>query len=225
MRDANGVVHSAISFTFRTRTRCSSRYRPNSIRSAVASVSDNVPDGWRAVAPALAERPGASVLVVGGSGDVALYAVAVAIALESEQVTYVDTDPRRLAVAERLGAEVREHAPDGARLGSFGITVDHSGHASGLQSAIRSTEPEGRCTSTSIYFTDVALPMLEMYTRGISLRTGRVNARAIIPAVLDLIAQGRLNPEVVTAEVVPWNDADQALATLDAKTVVTREDG
>ena len=64
----------------------------------VASVSDNVPDGWRAVAPELEHRPGAPVLVVGGAGDVALYGVAVAVALESEQVDYVDTDEQRLAI-------------------------------------------------------------------------------------------------------------------------------
>src|SRR5438874_1131425 len=67
--------------------------------AAVASVSDNVPDGWRAVAPQLQERPGAPVLIVGGGGDVALYAAAVAVAAGSAQVDYVDTDERRLRVA------------------------------------------------------------------------------------------------------------------------------
>jgi threonine dehydrogenase-like Zn-dependent dehydrogenase len=87
------------------------------VPASVASVSDNVPDGWRAVAPHLARRPDASVLVVGGAGDVALYAVAVAVALGSPHVDYVDTDVRRLAVAERLGANAIERAVDGHRLG------------------------------------------------------------------------------------------------------------
>jgi threonine dehydrogenase-like Zn-dependent dehydrogenase len=47
--------------------------------TAVASASDNLPDAWRAVAPFLAESPGADVLVVGGWGrSIALYAVAIA---------------------------------------------------------------------------------------------------------------------------------------------------
>jgi alcohol dehydrogenase len=191
---------------------------------AIASVSDNVPDGWRAVAPALRDRPGSPVLVIGGAGDVALYAVAVAIALGSEHVTYVDTGQRRLAVADTLGAEVIDREPDGTALGRYPITVDHSGEPSGLHSAIRSTEPEGTCTSTAIYFaSDITVPLLEMYTRGITFRTGRVNARAVIPHVLELIAADRLRPEVVTSAVVEWDEADTALAHLEAKTVVRRE--
>jgi threonine dehydrogenase-like Zn-dependent dehydrogenase len=191
--------------------------------ASVASVSDNVPDGWRAVAPALHQQPGSPVLVVGGAGDVALYAVATAVALGSERVDYVDSDPRRLSVASGLGANAIERTPDGAALGRYPITVDHSGDPAGLHSAIRSTEPEGTCTSTAIYFAGVDLPMLEMYTRGITFRTGRVNARTVIPHVLDLVASGRLRPQLVTSAVVEWDQADVALAELSAKTVVTRQ--
>ncbi len=190
--------------------------------ASVASVSDNVPDGWRAVAPELERRPDAPVLVVGGAGDVALYAVAVAVALGSSQVDYVDTDARRLSVAERLGAHVIDRPLDGSRVGRYPITVDHSSDAAGLQSALRSTEPEGTCTSTAIYFAETALPLLEMYTRGVTFRTGRVNARAAIPHVLDLIQAGRLAPELVTNAIVQWDDAPDALAQLDAKTVIVR---
>ena len=197
---------------------------PTSLEPAtVASVSDNVPDGWRAVAPPLDAVPRARVLVVGGAGDVALYAAAVAVALEGERVDYVDTDHRRLQVAETIGANAIERPVDGSRLGSYPVTVDHSGETVGLHSAIRSTEPEGTCTSTAIYFTsDTPLPLLDMYTRGITFRTSRVNARAVIPDVLALISTGRLRPELVTSAVVRWDDADSALADLSAKTVVVR---
>jgi threonine dehydrogenase-like Zn-dependent dehydrogenase len=182
-----------------------------------------VPDGWRAVAPPLARRPGAPVLVVGGAGDVALYAVAVAVALGSEQVDYVDVDARRLAVAERLGARAVEQPVDGSRLGRYAITVDHSGDVAGLHSALRSTEPEGTCTSTAIHFSaETTLPLLDMYTRGVEFHTGRVNARASIPHVLDLVESGRLRPELVTSATVQWDDAPAALANLEAKTVIVR---
>ena len=188
-----------------------------------ASVSDNVPDGWRAVAPPLQSAPGAPVLVVGGGGDVALYAAAVAVASGSERVDYVDTDARRLAVAESVGANAIERSPDGTRFGRYPITVDHSGEVAGLHSAIRSTEPEGVCTSSGIYIdATTPVPLLEMYTRGITFRTGRVNARAVIPHVVELIESGRLRPELVTAATVAWDDADAALADLAAKTVVVR---
>jgi alcohol dehydrogenase len=171
----------------------------------------------------LQAEPRAPVLVVGGVGDVALYAVAVAAALGSERVDYVDTDHRRLRVAETLGANAIERDLDGSALGRYRITVDHSGATFGLHSAIRSTEPEGTCTSTAIYFApDTPMPLLDMYTRGITFRTSRVNARAVIPDVLALVSTGRLRPELVTSEVVAWDDADMALASLSAKRVVVR---
>ena len=61
-----------------------------------------------------------------------------------------------------------------------------------------------------------------MYTRGITFRTGRVNARAVIPQVVDLVLDGRLRPELVTAATVAWDEADTALADLAAKTVIVR---
>jgi len=61
-----------------------------------------------------------------------------------------------------------------------------------------------------------------MYTRGVVFRTERVNARAAIPYVLDLINAGRLRPELVTSEIVQWDDAPPALAHLQAKTVIVR---
>ena len=191
---------------------------------AAAGVSDNIPDGWRAVAPGLEREPGAPVLVIGGagSGSVGLYAAAVAVALGSTQVDYVDTDPARLRVAELVGAHAHE-ATTKRRYGSYPITVNHAPEPAGLLAALRSTAPGGTCTSTTIYFgADVALPMLEMYTTGVTLTTARVSARAAIPTVLDLIAGGRLHPELVTANVVAWPDAAEALAHHTHKTVGVR---
>src|SRR5437773_147589 len=74
--------------------------------AAAASVSDNIVDAWRTVAPYLADDPGASVLVVGGAGpgSIGLYAAGIAAALGSPRVVYVDDDERRLAIARELGA-------------------------------------------------------------------------------------------------------------------------
>ncbi|HEX8053631.1 MAG TPA: alcohol dehydrogenase catalytic domain-containing protein, partial [Thermoleophilaceae bacterium] len=64
--------------------------------AAVASVADNVPDGFRTVAAPLAATPGAEVLVVGGfARSVGLYATAAAVALGASRVVYADTDEGR----------------------------------------------------------------------------------------------------------------------------------
>ena len=194
--------------------------------ATAASASDNIPDGWRAVAPFLADRPGAPVLVLGGAGggSVGLYAAAVAVALGSERVDYVDDDPARLDVAERVGAHAVEEPVD-KRRGRYPITVNHAADPVGLAAALRATEAGGNCTSTTIYFgSDITIPMLEMYTTGVTLTTSRVSARAAIPSVLELIASGRLHPELVTSQVVDWADAADALAHHTHKTVVVRPD-
>jgi alcohol dehydrogenase len=192
--------------------------------AAVASVADNVPDGYRAVAAPLAQAPGADVLVVGGwARSVGLYAAACAKALGAGRVVYADTDPGRLEQAAALGAEplaVGDEWP--AKLGRFAITVDASGRHGGLHAALRSTAAEGICTSVAIYFEPATpVPLLEMYTRGCTLHTGRCHARALIPDVLALIADGRLDPAMVTSAVVGFDDAESALAELPTKLVLT----
>jgi threonine dehydrogenase-like Zn-dependent dehydrogenase len=93
----------------------------------------------------------------------------------------------------------------------------------GLATTIRSTEPFGWCTSLSIYFQpSVPLPMLEMYTRGITLHTSRADARRLLPAVTELVATGRLDPLAVPTTVVPWADAAEAWLEPAIKLVVSR---
>lgn len=178
---------------------------------AVASASDNISDAWRAVGPTLDECPGAPVLVVGGAGpgSIGLYAAGLAVALGAESVLYVDEDEARRRTAESLGASTLAEIPK--RLGPFPITVDASGNPDGLRLALRSTAPDGTCTSTAIYFREEpSLPLLEMYTKCIVFRTGRAHVRAAMPKVLALAADG-FRPERVTTRVVPWPDAPDAL--------------
>jgi threonine dehydrogenase-like Zn-dependent dehydrogenase len=198
--------------------------------AAAASVPDNVPDGFRTVAGPLAAAPGAEVLVVGGfARSVGLYSAACAVALGSARVVYADSDEGRLERAAELGAEPHP-VPAGdeggsawpKRLGRFPITVDASGDHGGLHTAIRSTAANGICTSVAVYFEpETPLPMLEMYTRGCTLHTGRVHARALIPDVLALISAGRLEPQRVTSAVVGFDDALEALADPPTKLVLT----
>lgn len=189
---------------------------------AVASLSDNVADGWRTVGPQLAARPGAPVLIVGGGAHaVSLYAAQAAVALGAERVDFLDTDPERLALAERLGAKpVEGPAPRSA--GSYPITVNAAVDHAGLHCAIRSTEPGGVCTNVGIYFQEqTPVPLGEMYMRGIDLHTSRVSSRAVLPEVLELVASGRLDPAAVTSTVAGFDDAPQALADPPTKLVLT----
>ena len=145
-----------------------------------------------------------------------------AIALGAETVTYVDPDARRRRTAEALGATALAEVP--IRLGPFPITVDASSDPDGLRLALRSTAPDGTCASAAVYFEEQPwLPLLEMYTKGITFHTGRAHAREAIPHVLELAASGALISQSVTSHVVTWADAAEALVERDwTKLVISR---
>jgi threonine dehydrogenase-like Zn-dependent dehydrogenase len=192
---------------------------------AIASISDNIPDGWRGVGPYRAELAALDaadrrVLVVGRL-SIGLYAAAFGVACGA-QVDYVDTDPQRLAMAEKVGAQVHDrHKPDKS-WDPYPVTVNTSMSPSVLSATIRATWPDGVCTDTGIYFTGgVEMPLLPMYTRGVRFVTGRVNARSVIPEVIELLsATNDLSP--VVDRVVPWDDAPSAWPAMTGKTVFTR---
>ncbi|MDO8307098.1 MAG: alcohol dehydrogenase catalytic domain-containing protein [Actinomycetota bacterium] len=192
--------------------------------AALATLPDNVVDGYRTVGRHLAERPGSDVLVVGGAAaSIGLYAVACAVALGAGSVRYIDSDDERLAVAARLGAQAIRH--DGDWPPSFdraGIVIENTGTAQGLECAVRSTDAYGYLTSVAIHFTPAALPLLQMYTRGITFHTSRADSRAYLPEVLALLEAGRLDPLAVPTHVVDWDDAEQAWLEPGIKLVLSR---
>ncbi|MBA2678680.1 MAG: alcohol dehydrogenase catalytic domain-containing protein [Ktedonobacteraceae bacterium] len=195
---------------------------------AIASASDNIPDAWRAIGPGLEEFPGAPVLILGGAGtgSIGLYGVALARALGAERVDYVDRDAGRLALAQKLGANVIEATdPLPPRFGSYPITMDACGDPAALMSVLRSTAPDGICTSTAIYFNrETALPLRDMYYSGVTFKTGRVHSRTTIPTILDLVRDARLQPELVTTELASWDEAAEALVNFRTKLVISRAD-
>jgi alcohol dehydrogenase len=181
--------------------------------AAVASASDNISDAWRAVGPALGREPEAPVLVVGGggAGSIGLYAVAIALALGSEAVTYADSGRLRLDLAESLGAQILD-VPWPERVGPMPITMDANGTEEGIKLALRSTARDGECTSTAIYFGEQPqLPLLDMYMKVVTFKTGRVHVRPVMPEVLGLAEGGAFHPELITTRVVDWPDAVDAL--------------
>lgn len=199
------------------------RLQPGDGAAVLASLSDNMPDAWRTVSGPLARHPAAEVLVVGGAAaSIGLYAVLFASALGAGGIRYLDEDAERCRVAETLGAAVVQGPPP-RRLPRAVVTVDASGTEAGLHCALRSTEPGGVCTTVAIHFGgSVPLPLLEMYTTGVTLEVGRVMARAAMEPILALVRSGRVAPERVTSRVVAMDDAIDALLEVPTKLVVLR---
>ena len=182
-----------------------------------ASVSDNVADGYRCVAPHCGPT---DTLLILGSASVGLYAAATAKALGVD-CTYVDTDPARLGVAQALGVKAVDEAAAGQAFGEFAVTACCASSSEALLSALASTAPGGTCQSAGIHFQPFALPLFEMYRRGVRFVTGRANARDDIPAVLDLISTGALDVASINAQVVPVGDVLTTLSgPLPHKTII-----
>lgn len=201
---------------------------------SLASASDNIPDGWRTVAPYLKEKPGAPVLIVGGSAaSIGLYAAGIAVALGSSKVDYLDYEPARLAIAKSLGANpieiskknrgkwYRGNAPKIS--GAYPITVDASMNQDGLRFAIRSLAPGGVCTTVGYYFQKgTSIPLMQMYVNDSTLHTGISHARASLPDVLALIESKKFQPEKITTLLANWDDAAEAYLERTTKVVIHR---
>ena len=144
------------------------------------------------------------------------------MALGASRVDFFDRADPVARHAERLGARVIADPAD-IRPGAYPITVDASMDVDLLGQALHATAPGGECTASTMYLAPTTpLPLMAMFERCITFRTGQPHARALVHPVLDLIAAGRFQPRLVTGDVVDWNDAPTAFSATTGKTVITR---
>jgi threonine dehydrogenase-like Zn-dependent dehydrogenase len=188
------------------------------------SVGDNLTDAWRAVAPYLLEWPGSDLLIL-GSGSIGLFAADIARACGAGLVRYVDKDPARRELAARLGAEPlapEEFSRDAHR---YELTLNATSDTSGstLRKCLLATAPGGRCESTVFHFADVEVPLIVMHLNCLTLRSSLANVRPHMPAVLEMLSRRRIDPELVTTDVLPFDTAAEALPRAGFKPVFTRE--
>src|SRR5438477_775763 len=189
---------------------------------SLASVSDNVLDGYRAVAPHLASLPGADVLIVcHGGRSIPLYAVQAAVALGAGSVDYASDSAESLALAERLGARPLQTNFDKPKR-RYPIVVDAGMTPAGLQYAIRATEPEGSLQSVSFDPGDVPMPLGRLYTLGVRFFTGRTHAAALPPEPMPLIEQRLLRPGNVSPAGIESDASAAAYGEPAIKLVVRR---
>jgi alcohol dehydrogenase len=187
----------------------------------VASVGDTLSDAYRHLAPhldRLRRHPdGPRIIVVGAvdtrnafSPSVPLYVDQIARALEPEaQVVIADARPWVRRQAEQSGVEV--HPVKRLRGLSAPLVIDCSTDPRGMAIALRATSPDGLCSCAGSLHTQVKIPASLMFGRNITLAVGRSHIRTVMPAVLDLVATGRVRPERVTTTVAPFADGAEVL--------------
>ena len=189
--------------------------------AAVASLSDNIPDAWRTVGPHLEAEPGATVLICGGAGSIPVYAAALALAAGAERVDYAGGREGSAGSSAGSAPNLLDPGfPD--RLGPYPIVVDASASHEGLACALRSTEPEGICTSIGIYFEpETPSPSWRCTRRG-SVSTPDASTPVVMEPILDLVRSGAFEPQQVTRETAAWDDAAEAVASHGGKLVISR---
>lgn len=187
--------------------------------AAAASVADNVCDGYRHIGPhtSLLQHPDSEVLILAGIGrrpvfspSVPLYAGLVAKALGARWVHFVDSRDDVRRHAERLGLEAHR-SDDLRRIPALPLVVDATADPAGIRAAIEHTAPDGVCTSVGALHRTARLPVGLMFGRNATFHIGRSHARALIPAVLDLMTAGRLRPELVTTQLAGIDQAPRAI--------------
>jgi alcohol dehydrogenase len=186
---------------------------------AAASAADNLCDAYRHIAPHLpaltSDGRGEEVLILAAmsqrfrfSASMPLYTALIARAFGAREVLVADARPYVRAHVERLGFEAL--APRAVRRRPrTALVVDIT--AGDLPLALAATAPDGICTSSGSFHRGARIPTLAMYTRNATLYFGRAHARAIMPEVLELIAQRRLDPQLVTTQVAALDEAPRAL--------------
>ncbi len=196
---------------------------PGSDPVALASLSDNIAEAWKMVGCFVEQSPGLPVMVVGGvAASIGLYSAALAVAMGSSEVLYLDQDPQRLRLAESLGARVEQIAEfPRAHARRFPLVADATGTPDGYRFCLRSTSPGGICTSSSIFFqNDFPLPFLDLYLSGVRIQIERVTSRETIPKLLPWIASGAFRPDRIVTQVVDFDEAREAWALPSTKLVV-----
>jgi threonine dehydrogenase-like Zn-dependent dehydrogenase len=195
---------------------------PNVSAVQAVSVGDNLTDAWRAVVPHLRQRPGADVLIL-SCGSAGLYAADIARASGAGVVRYFDRDPTRLELASRLGVETGALEEFSPFEHEYPITINCGDSRTTLRNAVLATAPGGHCENMAFHFRDVEMPLLAMHLRCIHFRSSLANVRPHMPAVLELLSSGRITPELIATEVLPFDTAAEAIPTAGFKPVFVRE--
>lgn len=176
-------------------------------------------------------------LAVHGCGGVGLSAILIARAAGANVVA-VDIDDEALALARTLGASavvnagtaddvaaaVREHSHGGTHL-----SLDALGHRDTCVNAIRGLRPQGRHVQAGLLGgTDPDLPMDAIIGRELEILGTHGMAAHRFPLLLDMIADGRLDPARLITQRIALDQVPEALMRMDAAsgpgmTVMTTE--
>jgi S-(hydroxymethyl)glutathione dehydrogenase / alcohol dehydrogenase len=166
-------------------------------------------------AEAAAIQKGDTVVVV-GCGPVGLLSILAARLFEPSKIVAVDSIEYRLAKAKEFGAVTVNPEPDQVLQMVREFTegrgadavLEAVGHPSALDLAIHVVRPGG-VVSIAGYHTQTtySFPIQKAYTKNLTLKIGRCNARKYMEKLLPLVLQHRVPLTSIITHVLPLSDA------------------
>jgi D-arabinose 1-dehydrogenase-like Zn-dependent alcohol dehydrogenase len=191
--------------------------------AAAAGLGCRVATAHRAVVAQGRVRPGQWV-AVHGCGGVGLSAVMVAVAAGA-RVVAVDVAQAALELATQFGAEVTVDAAQGdavaavraATGGGAHLSLDALGSHDTCAASVKCLRTRGRHVQVGLLPPDLGHPAVPM-ARVIALELELVGSHGMAahdyPAVLGLVAAGRLRPDLLVTRRIGLDDAGDALMAM-----------
>jgi D-arabinose 1-dehydrogenase-like Zn-dependent alcohol dehydrogenase len=183
--------------------------------ASAASLGCRFATAWRAVLQVGRVQAGEWV-AVHGCGGVGLSAVMIAVAAGG-RVVAVDVEPAALELARSLGAEVAVAAGTDVREvtgGGAHLSLDAIGHPAAVAASVTGLRKRGRHVQVGLMPEPAAVPLSLVISRELEVLGSHGLAAHAYPAMLDLVAAGRLDPARLITRRIGLDEVPDALAAM-----------
>jgi threonine dehydrogenase-like Zn-dependent dehydrogenase len=146
--------------------------------------------------------------------------------LAGARVIAIDSVAQRLAVAESFGAIALNLAEQDVRgevkaltegRGGVDVAIDAVGHTDVLDMAIRLTRACGRVQCIGIYAERGEIHLGLAWLKSLTVRGGQANVIAHLGPVLEMLADGRMDPAPLVTHHMKLQDAPEAYEIFDRR--------
>ncbi len=193
---------------------------------SLLALSDVMATGWHAAVSA-GVRPGSTTVVV-SDGAVGLCGVLAAGQLGAERVVAMSRHEPRQAIARAFGATdvVAERDEEGEQrikeltdgVGADAV-LECVGNAGAMSTAFKIARPGSTVGFVGVPH-GIELPIRRMFGKNVGLAGGIAPVRTYLPALLDLVTSGTINPGLVFDSELPLDDVAEGYRAMDERRAI-----